>query len=238
MIARTRSLFSVIALAALATTSCDTSTSPIGPASGPGASLSGGTGGTGGGGTGGGGGTVSACQPLPGTCVLNAKLQSTSLGKVAPLTGQVRFERSSAGMRLTGSFNPGGLVCICYYALVLDTPAGSTVVGYAARGTFPAGSQTITLEPIGGDGLLSQTPNVNPVAQSWIDLLQRNGQRTNLFLTDAAPPSADVLALLLAVHAGSSVHLAVLDAPPDWDFISMYIPVARVWDMGSIGTLQ
>jgi hypothetical protein len=201
----------------------------------------------GGGGGGGGGGVVSTCQPLPGTCVLIAKLQGA--GKIA-VTGQIRFERSPTGIRVTGTLQPNGLgtAARSYYAIALDSPSGSPIVGYAARGEFDLFAspltQTVTFESLPGDGLLSHTPNVNPVSPSYIQLLQNFGGQQNMFLVDSSAPSPAVLALFAAVHAGSSVHFATLADPCAFGTVpcspvgTPYVPIAFVWDMAPIGTLQ
>ncbi|MEA2722203.1 MAG: hypothetical protein QOJ39_4067 [Candidatus Eremiobacteraeota bacterium] len=168
----------------------------------------GGGGAAGGGGGGGGGGGAAACQPLPGTCVLNATIALPA--RFAGLRGQIRFERSPTRMAVTGTIEPGGFGPTSYAAILIDTPAGTIApLGYAARGVMDPLTGVVTLEILPGDGLFSQTPNAAPVDPRFTQL---NGTGWS-FLSDPTPPSPDVLALFAAVKSGSSVRIAALGVP-------------------------
>jgi hypothetical protein len=176
-----------------------------GGAAGGGGAVGGGGGAAGGGGAGGG---AAACQPLPGTCVLNATISLPA--RFAGLRGQLRFERSPARMALTGTIAPGGFGPTSYFAILIDTPAGTSApLGYAARGVMDPLTQVVTLETLPGDGLFSQTPNAAPVDPRFTAL---NGSGWS-FISDPTPPSPDVLALFAAVKSGSSVRIASLGVP-------------------------
>src|SRR5665213_3501539 len=169
-------------------------------------------GGGGGAAGGGGGGAPATCQPLPGTCVLNATI--TLPARLGGFQGQIRFERSTARMAVTGTLQPGIGFANRYITILLDSPLGPNgVVGYAARG-FPDQFGSVTLESIPGDGLYSQTPNAMPVNPLFNgDPAQSGSPLRTTFLVDPTPPSPDVVALFAAVHSGSSVRLGALGAP-------------------------
>jgi hypothetical protein len=177
-----------------------------GPAGGGGAT------GGGGGGAAGGGGGAAVCQPLPGTCVLNATIALPAHS--GGTKGQIRFERSPTRMAVTGTLQPGGFNPSSYFAILVDTMPGivTAPVGYAARGIMNPQTRTVTLETIPGDGLFSQTPNAMPIDPNF-NALQAFGGAAWSFITDPTPPSADVVALFEAVQAGSSVHIATLGIP-------------------------
>jgi hypothetical protein len=126
------------------------------------------------------------------------------------LTAQIRFERSPARMAVTGTIVPGGFGPSSYFAILVDTPAGTlSPVGYAARGVIDPLTRTVTLETLPGDGLFSQTPNAAPIDPRF----QGFGFTGWSFISDATPPSPEVLALFAAVKSGSSVRIAALGVP-------------------------
>ena len=175
-----------------------------GPAGGGGATGGGGGGAVGGGG----GGGAATCQPLPGTCVLNASINLPA--RFGGLKGQIRFERSPARMAMTGTLQPGGFGPSSYFAILVDTAPGLPgAVGYAARGVMNPSTKTVTLETLPGDGLFSQTPNAMPIDPGFIGF----GVSGWSFISDATPPSPDVVALFEAVQSGSSVRIAALGIP-------------------------
>jgi hypothetical protein len=178
-----------------------------GPAGGGGAA-----GGGGGGIGGGGGGGAAVCQPLPGTCVLNATINLPA--HVGGLKGQIRFERSPARMAVTGTIEPGSFGPSSYFAILVDTAPGipGAAVGYAARGVMNPQTKIVTLETLPGDGLFSQTPNAMPIDPNF-NQAQAFGGAGWSFLADPTPPSAAVLALFAAVQPGSSVRIATLGVP-------------------------
>ncbi|HEV2641099.1 MAG TPA: hypothetical protein VGT98_00255 [Candidatus Elarobacter sp.] len=191
---------------------CAPGTSTVTPSTGTTrVTQSGGTGGGGGGATGG-GGVASTCQPLPGTCVLNATIALAS--RVGGLKGQIRFERSPTRMAVTGTLQPGNTLPNSYYAILVDTGTGvpGAPLAYAARGVMDPQTKTVTLETIPGDGLFSQTPNAMPVDPNFIPD-RVFGVPGWSFISDPTPPSADTLALFAAVQAGSSVRIATLGVP-------------------------
>ena len=171
----------------------------------------GGGGATGGGGGAGGGGAA-LCQPLPGTCVLNATIALPAHS--GGTRGQIRFERSPTRMAVTGTLQPGGFSPASYFAILIDTMPGiaGVPVGYAARGIVNPQTRTVTLETIPGDGLFSHSPNGMPIDPNF-SAPQAFGGAAWSFRTDPTPPSADVVALFEAVQAGSSVHIATLGIP-------------------------
>ncbi|MDB5071676.1 MAG: hypothetical protein JWM87_2787 [Candidatus Eremiobacteraeota bacterium] len=183
-----------------------------GPAGGGGGGATGGGGAVGGGGGatggGGGGGGAATCQPLPGTCVLNATMALPA--RFGSLTAQIRFERSPARMAVTGTIVPGGFGPSSYFAILVDTPPGTAPVGYAARGVIDPSTRTVTLETLPGDGLFSQTPNAAPVDPRFNLTFFAPGWS---FISDPTPPSPEVLALFAAVKSGSSVRIAALGVP-------------------------
>jgi hypothetical protein len=174
---------------------------------GGGGGAPGGGGGAAGGG--GGGGGAATCQPLPGTCVLNASLNFPA--RFGGLKGQIRFERSPARMAVTGTIEPGGFGPNSYFVVLVDTSPGFAPVGYAARGVMNPQTKIVTLETLPGDGLYSQTPNAMPVDPRF-NVAQTFGPGWS-FLVDPSPPSPDVLALFEAVQSGSSVRIGVLGVP-------------------------
>ncbi|MDQ6942070.1 MAG: hypothetical protein M3169_06075 [Candidatus Eremiobacteraeota bacterium] len=163
----------------------------------------------GGGATGGGGGGAAVCQPLPGTCVLNATINLPA--HVGGLKGQIRFERSPARMAVTGTLQPGNFAPTSYFVILIDTAPGvfGVPIGYAARGVMDSATKTVTLETLPGDGLFSQTPNAMPIDPRF-NGFQNTGWS---FISDPTPPSPDVVALFAAVQAGSSVRIAALGVP-------------------------
>jgi hypothetical protein len=181
-----------------------------GPAGGGGAAGGGGGAAGGGGGAAGGGGGAAICQPLPGTCVLNATINLPA--HVGGLKGQIRFERSPARMAVTGTLQPGSFGPSSYFAIVVDTAPGifGAPVGYAARGVMNSQTKTVTLETLPGDGLFSHTPNAAPVDPRFNLTFFAPGWS---FISDPAPPSPEVLALFAAVKSGSSVRIAALGVP-------------------------
>jgi hypothetical protein len=182
------------------------STQSGGPVGGGGAAGGGAAGG------GGGGGAAATCQPLPGTCVLNATIALSS--RVGGLKGQIRFERSPTRMAVTGTLQPGTTLPNSYYVILLDSGGGvfGVPLGYAARGVMNPQTKTVTLESIPGDGLFSQTPNAMPVDPNFKPGLAF-GDPAWSFLVDPTPPAADVLALFAAVQSGSSVRISTLGIP-------------------------
>jgi hypothetical protein len=213
------SLKRVAALAAIAVLpmACAPGASGITPSSGAsrttqsGGPAGGGGGGIAGGGGGGGGGAP-VCEPLPGTCVLNASINLPA--RVGGLKGQIRFERSPVRMAVTGTIEPGGFGPSSYFAILVDTAPGITgaPVGYAARGVMNPQTKIVTLETLPGDGLYSQTPNAAPIDPNF-NLFQAFGGAGWSFLVDPTPPSPAVLALFAAVQSGSSVRIATLGVP-------------------------
>jgi hypothetical protein len=170
---------------------------------GGGGGVPGGGGGGGVPGGGGGGGAPAACQPLPGTCVLNATI--TLPARLGGFQGQIRFERSPSRVAVTGTLQPGIGFINHYITILIDSPLLGTpgaITGYAARG-YQDQFGTVTLETIPGDGLWSQTPNAMPL----------NPIFSSLFLVDPTPPSPEVIALFAAVHSGSSVRLGSIGVP-------------------------
>jgi hypothetical protein len=183
-----------------------------GPAGGGGGAAGGGGGVAGGGGGvagGGGGGGASTCQPLPGTCVLNATINPPA--RFGGIKGQIRFERSPARMAVTGTLQPGAFAPSSYFVILVDTPAGvpGVPIGYAARGVMNVQTKTVTFETIPGDGLFSQTPNAMPVDPNFAQTFGGGWS----FISDPTPPSADVVALFEAVQSGSSVRIGTLGVP-------------------------
>jgi len=195
---------------------CAPGASGVTPAgSGSRATQSGGLPGGGGGGTaggGGGGGGAATCQPLPGTCVLNASINFPA--RFGNLKGQIRFERSPARMAVTGTLQPGGFGPSSYFAILVDTAPGipGAPIGYAARGVMDSATKTVTLETLPGDGLFSQTPNAMPIDPRF-NQAQAFGGAAWSFVVDPSPPSADVVALFEAVQSGSSVRIGTLGVP-------------------------
>jgi hypothetical protein len=170
--------------------------------------AAGGGGLAGGGGAGGGG--AAACQPLPGTCVLNATIALPA--RFGNLKGQIRFERSPARMAVSGTIEPGGFAPSSYFAILVDTAPGlpGVPVGYAARGVMNPQTKIVTLETLPGDGLFSQTPNAMPIDPRFNQTFGGAGWS---FVSDPTPPSADVVALFAAVQPGSSVRIGTLGVP-------------------------
>ena len=184
-----------------------------GPAGGGGGGgVPGGGGGGGGGvagGGGGGGGGASVCQPLPGTCVLNATIAPPA--RFGGIRGQIRFERSPTRMAVTGTIQPGNFAPSSYFAILIDTSPGVlSPIGYAARGVMNPQTKTVTLETLPGDGLFAQTPNAMPIDPNFNQTFGVPGWS---FISDPTPPSADVVALFEAVQSGSSVRIATLGVP-------------------------
>jgi hypothetical protein len=167
-------------------------------------------GGGGGGGAPGGGGGASACQPLPGTCILNATIALAS--RVGGLKGQIRFERSPARTAVTGTLQPGTTLPGSYYAILVDSGTPGAPVGYAARGVMNPQTKIVTLENLPGDGLFSQTPNAAPIDPNFIPD-RVFGVPGWSFVSDPTPPSPEALALFAAVQSGSSVRIATLGVP-------------------------
>ena len=186
-----------------------------GTTSGGGGTTSGGGGGTtsgGGGGTsGGGGGGTATCNPLPGTCVLNATIAVPI--RFGTMTGQIRFERSPTRMAVTGTMDRGTIFSPnAYFAVLIDTPTGTIApIGYAARGVMDPLTRIVTFETLPGDGLFSQTPNSAPVDPNFKASLALGSGWS--FVSDPTPPSPSVVALFEAVKSGSSVRIGTLGVP-------------------------
>ena len=161
-------------------------------------------------GGGGGGGGAATCQPLPGTCVLNATIALSS--RVGGLSGQIRFERSPTRMAVTGTLHPGTTLPNAYYAILVDSGTPGVTLGYAARGVMNPQTKVVTLETIPGDGLFSQTPNAMPVDSNFVPD-RVFGVPGWSFVSDPTPPLPEALALFAAVQSGSSVRIATLGVP-------------------------
>jgi hypothetical protein len=131
--------------------------------------------------------------------------------RFAGLRAQIRFERSPARMAVTGAIEPGGFGPSSYFAILVDTPAGTlSPIGYAARGVIDPLTQVVTLETLPGDGLFSQTPNAAPIDPRF---KQTFGVPGWSFISDPTPPSPEVLALFAAVKSGSSIRIGTLGVP-------------------------
>lgn len=183
--------------------------SPAGRAIESGGTTSGGGGTTsGGGGTTSGGGGTTTCNPLPGTCVLNATIAVPI--RFGTMTGQIRFERSPSRMAVTGTLAPGTTFSPnSYFAVLIDTPTGTIApIGYAARGVTDPVTGIVAFEVLPGDGLFSQTPNSAPVDPNFNASLALGAGWS--FVSDPTPPSPAVLALFQAVKSGSSVRIGTL----------------------------
>jgi hypothetical protein len=179
----------------------------------------------------------SACQPLPGTCVLTAQMVSVTSNK--PL-GLIQFERSPQRMDVTTTINvPGagpppqiisdvvqthreytGILVSPF--LVNEPGIGQAYRGYAGRGLFDTHG-SLVLESLPGDGLFSHTPNYLPEDPAilayriaGLSLLEPPGQlpaaiavaeANPAYPTIQTPPTADVLAAFEGTHAGSTAYL-------------------------------